>query len=568
MSVVVNAAGKVVGFVDDRITINNWLKRNLRKVFPDHWTFLLGEIALYSFIVLLLSGTFLTLWFKPSMAEVFYDGAYVPLHDVKMSQAFSSTLDLSFEVRGGLLMRQIHHWAALLFLAAMSVHMLRIFFTGAFRKPREINWVIGSLLLVLGVAAGFSGYSLPDDLLSGTGMRIIEGGMLATPVVGTYLSFFLFGGEYPGDDVIARLFTIHILLVPGLILALVTVHLILIWYQKHTQWGGPGRTENNVVGFPLLPIYVAKAGGFFFVVFGVIVLMSAAIQINPVWLWGPYDTALVSAGTQPDWYVGFLDGALRIMPNWETRLFGFTLSWNVLIPAAVVPGLVLTPLILYPWLEQWITGDHNEHHILDRPRNQPVRTGIGVAFITFYILLWIAGGNDFFATIFEIPVNWITWFMRFAVIILPLVMFWVTKRICISLQRRDRDKVMHGRETGVIMVSPDGEYSELHAPISQVAAYGLTAHRRQVPIQLEPETDENGIPAPNRRVEKVRARLSSFYFGDVVQKPTTRELELAHHDGHGDGHGDGHADAHAEEQPALETTGEGDQPSAVTSSDH
>jgi ubiquinol-cytochrome c reductase cytochrome b subunit len=556
MSVVVDGAGKVVDFVDQRITINNWLRRNLRKVFPDHWTFLLGEIALYSFIVLLLSGVFLTLWFKPSSAHVFYDGAYVPLHDVKMSEAFASTLDLSFEVRGGLLMRQIHHWGALLFLAAMSVHMLRIFFTGAFRKPREINWVIGALLLVLGVAAGFSGYSLPDDLLSGTGVRIIEGGMLATPVVGTYLSFFVFGGEYPGDDIISRLYPIHILLVPGLILALVTVHLILIWYQKHTQWGGPGRTENNVVGFPLLPIYVAKAGGFFFVVFGMIVLMSATIQINPVWLWGPYDTALVSAGTQPDWYVGFLDGALRIMPNWETRAFGFTLSWNVLVPALVLPGLILTPLILYPWIEQWVTGDWREHHILDRPRNQPVRTGIGVAFITFYILLWIAGGNDFFATIFEIPLNWITWFMRFAVILLPPIMFVVTKRICIGLQRRDRDKVMHGRESGVIMVSPEGEYSELHAPLSHEAAYALTAHRRQVPIELEPETDENGIPAPRRRIDKVRAKFSSFYFGDVVQKPTTHELELAHPDGHGDGHGDGHADVQPEDQPALETTGE------------
>src|SRR5215207_2704712 len=506
MSVVVNAAGKVVDFVDQRITTNNWLRRNLRKVFPDHWTFLLGEIALYSFIVLLLSGIFLTFWFKPSMVEVVYDGAYTPLNGLHMSEAYSSTLDLSFEVRGGLLMRQIHHWAALLFLAAMSVHMLRIFFTGAFRKPRELNWIIGSLLLVLGVAAGFSGYSLPDDLLSGTGLRIIDGGMLATPVVGTYLSFFIFGGEYPGEDWVSRLFTIHILLVPGLILALVTVHLILIWYQKHTQWGGPGRTENNVVGFPLLPIYVAKAGGFFFVVFGVIVLLSAAIQINPVWLWGPYNPALVSAGTQPDWYVGFLDGALRVMPNWETTLFGFTLSWNVLVPAAILPGLILTPLILYPWLEQWITGDWREHHILDRPRNQPVRTGIGVAFVTFYILLWIAGGNDFFATIFEIPLNWITWFMRFAVILLPPIMFLVTKRICIGLQRRDRDKVMHGRESGVIMVSPEGEYSELHAPLDHEAAYELTAHRRQVPLQLEPETDENGIPAPRRRIEKVPAK--------------------------------------------------------------
>jgi ubiquinol-cytochrome c reductase cytochrome b subunit len=544
MSAVVNGAGKVVDFVDQRITASNWLKRNIRKAFPDHWSFLLGEIALFSFILLLLSGTFLALWFKPSMQEVMYDGAYANLRGIHMSEAFSSTLDLSFEVRGGLLMRQVHHWAALLFLAAMSVHMLRNFFTGAFRKPRELNWIIGVILLVLGVAAGFTGYSLPDDLLSGTGLRIIEGGVLATPVVGTYLSFFIFGGEFPGDDAIARLYPLHILLIPGLILALVAAHLMILWYQKHTHWGGPGRTEKNVVGYPFFPVYVAKAGGFNFIVFGVIVLMAATIQINPVWLWGPYDPSLVSAGTQPDWYVGFLDGALRVMPNWETSLFGFTLSWNVLIPSAIMPTLVLGALFLYPFIEQWVTGDWREHNILDRPRNQPVRTGIGVAFITFYVLLWIAGGNDFFATILEIPVNWITWFVRIAVIVLPPVMFWVTKRICLGLQRRDREKVLHGRESGVIMVSPEGEYSEVHATTPREEAFELTHHRRQVPVELEPETDENGIPAPRRRVERVRARLSSFYFGDVVQKPTVQELEAASHDGHaaiteGDGHAGG-----------------------------
>jgi ubiquinol-cytochrome c reductase cytochrome b subunit len=544
MSAVVNGAGKVVDFVDQRITASNWLKRNIRKAFPDHWSFLLGEIALFSFILLLLSGTFLALWFKPSMQEVMYDGAYANLRGIHMSEAFASTLDLSFEVRGGLLMRQVHHWAALLFLAAMSVHMLRNFFTGAFRKPRELNWIIGVILLVLGVAAGFTGYSLPDDLLSGTGLRIIEGGVLATPVVGTYLSFFIFGGEFPGDDAIARLYPLHILLIPGLILALVAAHLMILWYQKHTHWGGSGRTEKNVVGYPFFPIYVAKAGGFNFIVFGVIVLMAATIQINPVWLWGPYDPSLVSAGTQPDWYVGFLDGALRVMPNWETSLFGFTLSWNVLIPSAIVPTLILGGLILYPFIEQWVTGDRREHHVLDRPRNQPVRTGIGVAFITFYVLLWIAGGNDFFATILDIPVNWITWFVRAGVIVLPPVMFWVTKRICLGLQRRDREKVLHGRESGVIMVSPEGEYSEVHATVPREEAFELTHHRRQVPVELEPETDENGIPAPRRRVERVRARLSSFYFGDVVQKPTVQELEAASHDGHaaiteGDGHAGG-----------------------------
>ncbi|HEX6233028.1 MAG TPA: cytochrome bc complex cytochrome b subunit [Jiangellaceae bacterium] len=535
MSAVVNGAGKLVSWVDDRVTTNNWLKRNIRKAFPDHWSFLLGEIALYSFIVILLSGVFLTLWFKPSMAHIMYDGAYAPLRDVGMSEAFASTLELSFEVRGGLLMRQIHHWGAIIFVAAMSVHMLRIFFTGAFRKPREINWVIGVLMLVLGITNGFTGYSLPDDLVSGTGMRIIEGGMLAIPIVGTYLSSFIFGGEFPGDDAISRLYVLHILLVPGLILALVTIHLILIWYQKHTHWGGAGKSNQNVVGYPLFPIYTAKAGGFFFVVFGVIVLMSATIQILPIWLFGPYDPSVVSAGTQPDWYVGFLDGALRIMPSWEFYIAGFPISLNVLVPSVLLPGIILTPLILYPWIEQWVTGDKREHHVLDRPRNQPVRTGVGVAFITFYMLLWISGGNDFVATIFDVPVMWITRFMQAAVILLPPLMFWVTKRICLGLQRRDRDRVLHGAESGVIVVSPEGEFAEAHAPLADATAYQLTAHQRQVPFDLGPETDEYGIPAPRRRSAGVRSRLSKFYFGDVIPKPTRDELEMAQHDGHGAG---------------------------------
>lgn len=541
--VVMRGAGSVVNFVDERITASNWLRRNIRKVFPDHWSFLLGEIALFSFIMLLLSGTFLALWFKPSMAHVIYEGAYAPMRGVGMSEAYASTLELSFEVRGGLLMRQTHHWAALLFLAAMSIHMLRVFFTGAFRKPRELNWLLGVFLLVLGVAAGFTGYSLPDDLLSGTGLRIIEGGILAMPIVGTYVSFFLFGGEYPGDDIISRLYVLHIFLIPGLILALVVAHLMILWYQKHTHWGGSGRTEKNVAGHPFFPVYVAKAGGFNFIVFGVIVLMAGLIQINPVWFWGPYDPAVVSAGTQPDWYVGFLDGALRVMPNWELTAFGFTFSPNVLVPAIVLPGLILTPLALYPWLEQWVTGDKREHHVLDRPRNVPTRTGIGVSFITFYILLWIAGGNDFFATVLHIPVNWVTRAVQFGIIVIVPLMFFVTKRICLGMQRRDRDKVLHGRETGVVMVSPEGEFSEMHEPLSVYDAYDLTSHPRRVPFDPGPPTDANGIPNPNYRKNRSRARLSRFYFADVVQKPTESELELAAH-----AHGDGHAEIAESEQ--------------------
>ena len=183
------------------------MKKNLRKVFPDHWSFMLGEVALWSFVVLLLSGVFLTFWYVPSMGEVHYGGSYDPLRGVEMSEAYASTLKLSFDVRGGLLMRQMHHWAAMLFIAAMMIHLLRVYFTGAHRKPRELNWVIGCLLLLLGTLEGFTGYSLPDDLLSGTGIRAADGFMKATPVVGSYMSFFLFGGEFPGDSIIPRLYT-------------------------------------------------------------------------------------------------------------------------------------------------------------------------------------------------------------------------------------------------------------------------------------------------------------------------------------------------------------------------
>ena len=279
MSARERVAGTVANYVDERTGAAAWMKKNLQKVFPDHWSFMLGEIALYSFVILLLSGTFLTFWFDPSMRTVVYEGSYQPLKEVEMSAAYASTLHISFDVRGGLLMRQIHHWAALIFMAAIVVHLLRVFFTGAFRKPREFNWILGIGLLTLGIVEGFLGYSLPDDLLSGTGLRIAQAIIQALPVVGTYLSFFAFGGAFPGEAFIPRIYTVHILLLPGIFLALITVHLMLVWYQKHTQYPGPGRTEKNVVGYPLMPVYMAKAGGFFFIVFGVTAFLGAVASI-------------------------------------------------------------------------------------------------------------------------------------------------------------------------------------------------------------------------------------------------------------------------------------------------
>ena len=516
-------AGSVANYVDERTGAAKWMKKNLTKVFPDHWSFLLGEIVLYSFIILLLSGTYLTFWFDPSQREVIYDGNYEPLQGIEMSAAYASTLDISFEVRGGLLMRQIHHWSALIFVAGMVVHLMRVYFTGAFRKPREFNWIIGVGLLTLGIVEGFLGYSLPDDLLSGTGIRIAEAIIQALPVVGSYLAFFAFGGAFPGEAFIPRIYTVHVLLLPGAFLALITVHLMLVWYQKHTQYPGPGRTEKNVVGYPLLPVYMAKAGGFFFIVFGVTAFLGAVASINPVWLFGPYTPAQVTAGSQPDWYMGWLDGLVRMSPPLESYIFGYTISWNILIPALIVPGILFTGLALYPFIESWITGDKREHHLLDRPRNAPNRTALGVMSITFMLVALINGGNDIIATTFDLTINQIMWFSRIGIFVLPPLAFVITKRLCLSLQRADRELVLHGRETGRLVMMPHGEFVEVHEPISPEKAWLLTQHEQVPPLALE-EHDASGVRRPKALTNKLRARMSRAH-AVAIPKATAEDLK-------------------------------------------
>lgn len=530
--------GGVANWADERLGIGSAAKKQLRKVFPDHWSFMLGEIALWSFVVLLLTGVFLSLWFKPSMAEVVYNGSYAQLNGLPMSEAYASTLDISFDIRGGLLLRQMHHWSAMLFIAAMLVHMMRVFLTGAFRKPRELNWVIGGLLILMGILEGFAGYSLPDDLLSGTGLRIADGLVKATPVVGSYMSFFMFGGEFPGDDIVPRLYIAHVLLIPGLILALIAAHMLLLVYHKHTQWPGPGRTEQNVVGYPMLPVYAAKAGGFFFIVFGVTALMGGLMTINPVWKYGPYNPAEVTAGSQPDWYMGIAEGLLRIMPGWETSVFGVTMSWNIFLPGQIAPIALLALVLAYPFLEAWITGDKREHHLLERPRDAPTRTAFLVAMMSLYGLLWAAGGNDILAIMFNLDLNHITYFMRVAVFVVPVIVFIFTKRWCISLQRHDNERLLHGYETGVIMRSPEGGYSERHLPISEAEAYTLTSRADREIYEASNETDANGVASPAALKDRVRAKLSSAWYSDDVNAPTAEELEEAHH--------------HAEHEHALE----------------
>jgi len=530
----------VLTWADERLGLAAMGKKNLRKVFPDHWSFLLGEVALYSFIVLLLTGIFLTIWFKPSMAEIEYQGSYALLQGTQMSEAMASTLELSFDVRGGLLVRQIHHWAALLFVASIVAHMMRVFFTGAFRKPREINWLIGVGLFALSTVGGFSGYSLPDDLLSGTGLRFVDGLIRSIPLVGTWAEFFIFGGEYPGDQVIPRLYMVHILLIPGLLLGLIAAHMALLVFHKHTQFPGPGRTEKNVVGYPLFPVYMAKAGGFFFVVFGFLVLLGGLVQINPVWKYGAYNPAQVTAGSQPDWYMGWLEGAIRVIPPMEWHIGHTTWTWSVFLPGVGLMTALFVLIGAWPFFEAWITGDKREHHLLDKPYNQPTRTAFGMAMITVYGCFWTAGGNDIIATQFHSNLNGITWFVRIAVFVLPVVVFIITKRICLGLQRRDMERALHGSESGIIVRSPEGGYSEAHAPISDDETFTLLEHETPQVIEAREGLDEHGIPTTDK-VSKRRAAFSRWWYGYSIEKPTRAELEESrdHHDDHeplGEGH--------------------------------
>jgi ubiquinol-cytochrome c reductase cytochrome b subunit len=520
--------GKAAAFVDERLTIAGPIRKQLNKVFPDHWSFMMGEIALYSFVVLLLTGTYLTFFFDASMGETVYHGRYVPLDGVSMSRAYASTLNISFDVRGGLVMRQIHHWSALMFLAAMVIHMMRVFFTGAYRKPREFNWIIGLLLIVLGVVEGFAGYSLPDDLLSGTGLRIADAIMLSIPVVGTWVSFLAFGGPFPGDLIIGRLYILHVLLIPAILAGLVGAHLALVVRQKHTQFPGPGHGEHSVRGERVFPVYAAKAGGFFFIVFGACAALGGLVQINPIWLFGPYNPAQVSSGSQPDWYMAMLDGSTRLMPSWEIRAWGHTIP-PLFWPTVLLPGVLIGLAAMYPFLEAKMTKDRLAHNLLQRPRDAPVRTSLGVMALTFVMVLFVSGGNDLVAKTFDISLNAMTWGGRIALVIAPPIAYALTYRICLGLQRHDREVLEHGIETGIIKRLPTGEFIEVHQPLGPTDDHGhgllpyagTAVPKRMNKVGRRPLRHIGGFFFPVKEKPEIEAELDALALAQAEHEQRT-----------------------------------------------
>ncbi|MCL1594305.1 MAG: cytochrome b N-terminal domain-containing protein [Actinomycetia bacterium] len=418
----------IIRGVDERLGTARMTREVLNKVFPDHWSFLLGEVILYTFIILVGTGVYLTLFFDASQQEVLYAGSYVPLQGVEMSRAYASALDISFSVRSGLVIRQVHHWAALIFAAAMVTHLLRTFFTGAFRKPREMNWAVGVTLLILAMVNGFTGYSMIDDQLSGTGLRIGYSIIISIPLIGPWLSSLLLGGEFPGADILSRLFVLHVMIVPTLIALLLAAHMAILVRQKHTQFPGRDKTENTITGLRLWPTYAMKAVGVFFLTGAVLAGMGGLIQINPIWMFGPFRVADVSSASQPDWYVGWLEGALRLMPAWELRFAPFEIP-NPFYPSLVLAGGVFVVLYAWPWLEAWKTGDHEIHHLLDRPSERPTRTSIGLAAIAFFGVLFVAGGDDVIAVWLDISVNSMVRMLQFLAIVLPIAVFFISRSV-------------------------------------------------------------------------------------------------------------------------------------------
>ena len=445
--------------VDDRMGSSSFLRSAMDKIFPDHWSFMVGEISMYSLVILIITGVYLTGFYHASNAYVVYHGSYKPFDGVRMTEAYQSVIDISFDVRAGLVMRQMHHWAAVVFLAAVAFHLCRIFFTGAFRKPREVNWTIGLTLLLTSMLEGYTGYSLPDDLLSGTGVRVVYSIIESIPFIGTWLAFVIIGTTYPGPNILSRLFVIHEFLFPAIIVGLLGAHLMILWRQKHTDFPGPGKTEHNIVGSRLWPQYTLKSTGLFMVVFAVLAALGGLVQINPIWLYGPYTPYAVSGGSQPDWYVGWLDGAVRLWPHWEFRSWGHEIA-NPFFPGILMPGIVFTIMYAWPAIDKRIHHDYAEHNLLDRPRDKPLRTAVGVAAITYFTDLTLASGSDLLGNEFQMPFERVIEILQYGAFVGPLVAGIIAYKVCKSLQR-SRSHPIKKPTGGIIIRSADGGYHTL-----------------------------------------------------------------------------------------------------------
>jgi ubiquinol-cytochrome c reductase cytochrome b subunit len=427
---------KAVRFVDQRSGSAPFLRKTLRYLFPDHWSFLLGEIALYAFLVLVATGTYLAFFYEDGTRDTVYHGPYTPLQGQHMTEAYKSVLDISTTVKAGLLIRQTHHWAANVFVAAIVLHLLRVFFTGAYRKPRELTYVIGLFMLVTALLEGYLGYSLADDLLSGMGLAIGYSVALSIPFFGANLAALIWDGPFPGKhDFFPRMYIAHVFVIPIVIFVLLSAHLALVALRHHTQFKRtPRQTERKLVGVPTYPGQTPRSVGLALAVAGVLFLLGGLVQINPIWLWGPYHTYSATNGAQPDWYLGWLIGGLRLVPSWDFVIGNYTVVPNPFWGGVAFPLVVFGFLLTWPWLERRVTGDTAFHNLLERPRDAPWRTAIGIGMLTWVVLVFLAGASDRVYVLFNITYTSQIWVYRALAFVGPVVAAAIAYRTCLALQ--------------------------------------------------------------------------------------------------------------------------------------
>jgi ubiquinol-cytochrome c reductase cytochrome b subunit len=291
-------------------------------------------------------------------------------------------------------------------------------------------------MFVLAIANGYFGYSLGGDLLSGAGLRIAYAIMLSIPFFGKWVPYIVLGGNVPSDKMVPHMYAMHIFVIPTLIGLLIAAHLTIIWRQMHTNLPGPRRSDVTIVGSRLYPSYSAKSIGLFLCVFALIAGLGAFVQINPIWVYGPYDPMAIMPGAQPDWYLGWIEGAMRLFPGVNIHM-GYFLVPELFFPAVLMPAMVFIILYAWPWIDKWmISFDNQEHNVLRRPSQQPFNTAFGCAGIMFMLLLLIAGGDDVIAVSTNNSVAIIRTILRGLVCVLPTFTFCCVYLLCRRAKRK------------------------------------------------------------------------------------------------------------------------------------
>ena len=405
--------------LDQRVQLRGPTREAANKVFPANWSFLIGEVAAISFIVLVVTGIFLTLFYRASTDPVTYDGANEFFAGTTLPAAFESVVRLSDDIPGGLFMRRVHRAASHLFIASIVLHLLRIMLTGAFRRPREINSHIGIGLLTLAIGEGFLGYSLPYDSLAGTGLRVAYSIVLSIPYVGENVAFWVFGGEFPSGDIIPRFHALHVFVLPLLLSTLIAVHIAILVRQKHTQMPKPDVDGHRyIVGKPLWPGQFAESTTLLLFVGGLLVFTATFIPWSDVELLGPYIAGEVGNNAQPDWFMFWIDGLLRAIPAFEFTILGATFN-ALFLAGAVIPGILFGLLFAYPFIERKVYGLEGDWHVLTNPLDIPLRAAMVMGTFSFVLISSANATNDILSRMTGITIEDLVFFFRLAMLLGP-----------------------------------------------------------------------------------------------------------------------------------------------------